>query len=135
MRHRILLHIVWTTRDRRPLIGPRVAGFLDESLRQIAWRERARILAVGIVSTHLHVLLRVHPTTNIPRTVQRMKGSTETMSNKARIADPGELLWAKGYNIESVSTRALSAATEYIRNQHRHHPTDAIPGWPRIPPP
>jgi len=37
--------------------------------------------------------------------------------------------WAKGYNIDSVSLRALEAVASYVRDQPAHHPREKIVGW------
>ncbi len=127
MRHRIYLHITWTTRDREPTIDVDSASLLRRLLPAIARQERAHILELGIVRTHVHVLLRVWPTTPIPRLVQRLKGGSSVIVNRERgstVRQP--LRWAKGYNVDSVSRRAVEKVREYIRNQPAHHPGEAI---------
>ncbi len=130
MHDRIFLHVIWTTRNRAPLIDLARARILADQLPVIARQERTRILAMGIVSTHLHLLLRVHPTTSLPRLLQRMKGGTAHHIN----ALPGDrahpLRWAKGSAVISVSPRTLEQAVTYITSQHTHHPDQAIDGWP-----
>ena len=41
----------------------------------------------------------------------------------------GRLYWAKGYSVQSVSSRALDAVRAYLRRQPSHHPEDTIVGW------
>jgi putative transposase len=127
MRHRIFMHVVWTTRQCAPLIDLAVAEYLAANLPIIARQERAHLLDLGIVSTHVHLLIRVHPTTSVTRLLQRMKGGTAAGINKRFAAT--DLRWAKGYNIDSVSLRALKAVAAYVRDQHVHHPDEAIAGW------
>ncbi|MCA9764769.1 MAG: transposase, partial [Gemmatimonadetes bacterium] len=76
MHHRLLVHVVWTTRGRAVQIDADRARRLREQLPRIAAEERAMVLAIGIVADHLHLLLRLHPTTQLPRLLQRMKGGT-----------------------------------------------------------
>ncbi|MEZ4413147.1 MAG: transposase [Gemmatimonadales bacterium] len=129
MRDRLYVHIVWTTRDRQPLIDAPVAGFLAAHLALIVRQERGSLLEIGIVSTHVHVLTRIHPSTNIPRLLQRMKGGTAVGATAVRDRSLAPLRWAKGYNITSVSERALSLVGAYVREQHLRHPAEAIVGW------
>jgi putative transposase len=129
MYHRLLVHIVWTTHDRDATIDRHRAIFLSENLPIIARQERARILELGIVTTHLHLLVRLHPSTTIPRLLQRMKGGTATLINKRMAAEGPALRWAKGYNVTSVSPRHQEIAAAYVRYQHTHHPHEANPGW------
>ena len=129
MHHQLLVHIVWTTRDRQPTIDRPRAEYLWKHLPIIARQERARVLELGIVTTHLHLLVRLHPSTVIPRLLQRMKGGTATLINRgAPLQDPA-LRWAKGYSVISVSPRQRGVAAAYVRHQHTHHPDEAIPGW------
>lgn len=132
MRHRLYAHIVWTTKDRAPLIDIRVARFLDRFLRAIVRQERALVLELGMVQTHLHLLVRHHPVTNIPRLLQRLKGASSNVASRERHSDA--LCWARGYTIESVSRLALPSAREYVRDQPRRHPQYRIEGWAPVEP-
>ena len=132
MYHRILVHIVWTTRERVPTIDRAYAAYLSEHLPIIARQERARVLELGIVATHLHLLLRLHPTTVIPRLLQRMKGGTAHGINRRLAPGAPVLRWAKGYSVQSVSPRHRESAAAYVRDQHLHHPGEAIPGWAEL---
>ena len=128
MRDRLLFHIAWTTRDRKRLIDAPTARFLTRYLPAVARQERAWILELGVVTTHLHLVLRTHPTTSIPRLLQRFKGGSATLANREGHANKGVALrWAKGYNIETVSPRSLDAVRACVRNQATHHPGEAIP--------
>lgn len=129
MRDRLYVHVVWITRDREPTIDARVATFLARYLRAVARQERAGFHALGMVRTHVHLLLQLHPTTNISRLLQRLKGGSSVLANREGHAGTRPLRWAKGYDIESVSPRALGAARAYVLGQAKHHPQDAIPGW------
>jgi REP element-mobilizing transposase RayT len=82
-----------------------------------------------MVSTHLHMLLRFHPTTQLPRLMQRMKGATAHGINRGGPMRDTDLRWAKGYSATTVSPRGLVRVAEYVRKQPLHHPTEAIPGW------
>ncbi|MFQ5550546.1 MAG: IS200/IS605 family transposase [Gemmatimonadales bacterium] len=128
MRDRIYLHVAWTTRDRSPVIDRRVAEFLCQFLPIVCRQERAQLLEMGVVATHVHLLIRVHPTTALPRLVQRLKGGSSVSINRER-GMPTTLRWAKGYSINSVGERALESARSYVRNQDKRHPVDAIEGW------
>jgi putative transposase len=129
MRHRLYFHIVWTTRGRAPLINLRTAEFLMGYLRSVASAERARVLEVGIVTTHLHAIATLHPSAQVPRLLQKWKGGSAYAVNKMRLAHPAELRWADGYTIETFGHRSLEDVRRYVRSQPEHHPADAIPGW------
>ncbi len=113
MRHRLYYHMIWATRSRLPLITAELAAFLCHYLRSIARQERAHVLEVGIVTTHLHVLARTHPLTNLSRLVQRFKGGSAHQANVERLGRGADgLRWAKGYTLRrrpAVSPHAARA--------------------------
>ncbi len=127
MRHRLYVHVVWTTRGRAPLLDAHLASFLDRFLRIIAREERALVLELGMVRTHVHVLLRIHPMTVIPRLLQRLKGASSAVADREYLGT--SLRWGKGYSIQSFGFRGLVIARNYVRDQAAHHPEDVIPGW------
>ena len=128
MYHRFYAHITWTTRDRAPLIDATLARFLMRFLRQVGTQERARVLEIGMVADHVHILVRLHPTTAIPRLMQRLKGGSAVLSKTPTPGHQG-LRWAKGYSIHSVNPKQLRSVRYYLRAQPHHHPHLAIPGW------
>src|SRR5207245_1288845 len=130
MHDQIYCHIVWTTRGREPLLDVGLATFLCRFLRDVARQEQAHILEIGMVATHVHILMRISPTTRLPRLLQRLKGGSAVIANRERRSTTGrELQWSKGYFIQSVSPRSLDADRQYLRAQPNHHPRDTIPGW------
>ena len=130
MYHEIFFHVVWTTRDRAHSIDRDRAAYLLKHLPIIGREERCQVLELGVVSTHLHLLIRVHPTTALPRLLQRFKGGTAHGINQGNASKRTDLRWAKGYSIRSVGPAELGRITNYIRNQPQHHPEEAIAGWP-----
>ena len=119
---RIFAHICWTTRERAPVIDLPSARFLARLFPITCRQERARILDLGILQTHVHLLVRMHPTTQLPKLLQRLKGARAVLAGRRGLPENGRTLrWAKGY--------AVSAVSQYIRNQHRQHPAEVIPGW------
>ena len=127
MRHRLYYHVAWTTRDRARLIDSAVAEFLAHHSQVVARQERASILELGIVADHVHLVLRAHPRTDLPRLIQRLKGASARIATKLGLTKhPCGLKWAKGYNIETIGPKALEVARRYVRNQPARHPGKAI---------
>jgi putative transposase len=130
MIHRLYCHIVWTTRSREPVIDAGLARFLCGFLRGVARQERTRILEIGMVTTHLHLLIRIHPMTDLSRLMQRLKGGSAAIAGKERRSTGGHTLrWAKGYAIHSVGPRSIDTVRNYLRAQPTRHAGESIPGW------
>ncbi len=81
MRHRLYYHLIWATRGRLPLLTAELAIFLCHYLRSIARQERAHVLEVGMVTTHLHLLVRTEPPVGLSRLVQRVQGGSAPQGN------------------------------------------------------
>ncbi len=129
MHHRLYLHLAWTTRDREPLINATRADFLCRFLRGSARHHRSYVLEVGLVSTHVHLLLRTHPTTELSRLVQVLKGGSAAVANRELPPGPAPLRWAAGYSVNSVGASGLDQVRAYLRAQPRRHPAECIVGW------
>jgi putative transposase len=129
MRHRVYVHLVWATRGRERLIDSGLAQFLCRFLRAMARKERAYILEIGMVQTHVHLLCRVHPTGILSHLVKRLKGASSAVAAQEGMGKLGRLYWAKGYSVQSVSERALENVRDYLRSQPVHHAEEAIVGW------
>jgi putative transposase len=129
VRHRLYVHLVWTTRGRDRLIDHELARFLCRFLRAMARKERAYSLEIGMVQTHVHLLARVHPTVSISRLVKRLKGASSAIAAQEGLGRMGRLYWAKGYSVDSVSRTGLQGVRTYLRNQPVHHPNEMISGW------
>src|SRR3989442_15881931 len=124
--HRIYFHLTWSTLARRPMIDAPTRAFLDEYFRKIALQERATIMSLGFLQTHAHLLIRTGPRYDLPRLVQLLKGG----SSYAASRQPGNVLglrWNREYSVTSVSPRQVRVAVEYIQNQDRRRPSEAIP--------
>jgi REP element-mobilizing transposase RayT len=126
VRSRLFYHIIWTTRGRQTRADAPAARFLQRFIPSVARRERSRVLAIGIVATHVHVLVETHQTTSLPRLVQRFKGGSSVLINREGHSS-NLLRWQKGYAIHTVGPRGLEAARAYVLSQDRRHPDERIP--------
>jgi len=69
-------HLSWTTWGRLPLIDQQVAGFLAPFLLAEAKRHSTRVVEIGIVPDHVHMLLELPAAYDVPRLVQGLKGAS-----------------------------------------------------------
>ena len=65
----------------------------------MARKERAYILEIGMVQTHVHLLARVHPTNPVSSLVKRLKGASSAVAAQEGLGRLGWLYWAKGYSV------------------------------------
>ena len=92
----------------------------------MAQEHRAEVLEVGMVATHVHLLVRAQPLSDLPKMIGRMKGATSRVAKRDAIAP---LSWADGYDLETVSPGDEMKIRHYLRAQPFRHPAEAIDGW------
>ncbi len=69
-------HCVFSTKDRRPLITPRLRERLWPYLGGIARENNMTAVEIGGVPDHVHLLLSVPPTLCIAKAMQLIKGGS-----------------------------------------------------------
>jgi REP element-mobilizing transposase RayT len=103
-----------------------VAEFLRRILPQVARRHDARVVEIGIVRNHVHVIVELSPRPDIPRLVQGLKGASARIANRDGYMPRARLRWAAGYDFRSIGVNDLQRAIAYVRDQNRRHPDLAI---------
>src|SRR2546425_6391965 len=68
---RLYALLTWTTLRRLPLIHPGAGAFLRRILPEIARRHGTRVVDLGIVRNHVHVVLDLPPNVDIAATRSR----------------------------------------------------------------
>jgi putative transposase len=95
----------------------------------MARKQRAYVLEIGMVRTHVHLLVRIHPTIPVSQLVKRLKGASSAVATKEGLGSLGRLYWAKGYSVDTVSTGMMNSVRSYLRRQPARHPDEVIAGW------
>lgn len=125
---RLYLHVTWTTLNRQPLISEPVRRFLEGFLRTKAKQHRATVLAVGMVSDHVHLVVEVGPVFDLPNLMQGLKGASARVANRDGHAERRPLQWSPGYDARTVGVGQLRSVINYVNSQATHHPDRAIQG-------
>src|SRR5437763_3510680 len=113
--------LTWTTLRRLPLIHAGAGSFLRRVLPEIARRHSTRLIELGIVRNHVHLVLELPSQVDIPRLVQGLKGASARIANRDGVMPRAPLRWANGYDLRSLSVRGLQRAIRMVRvNAVRH---------------
>ncbi len=104
--HQLFFHLAWTTRDRKPFINASTRDFLDDYFRRIAVRRHVEIVALAILQTHVHLLIRTRPQVDLSSLVQDLKGGSSHAANRVAGNVLG-LRWASEYSATTVSPRQV----------------------------
>jgi len=123
---RLYALLTWTTLGRLPLINEGAARFLRRMLPAIAHRHGTRVLELGIVRDHVHLVVELPPRPDVPRLVQGLKGASARIANRDGLMPRAKLRWANGYDLRSVGVRDLRPTIRYVRSQNSRHPELAL---------
>jgi putative transposase len=119
---RILVHIVFSTHGRQPLLHEPLRTELHAYLHGILSECGCEPLQIGGVEDHVHLLFALGRTVSTSHLVEALKtGSSKWL--KQRAPDLGHFKWQAGYGAFSVGQRDLPALVSYIRGQDEHHRT------------
>jgi REP element-mobilizing transposase RayT len=115
---KILVHCVFSTKNRTQLIPPDKQPDLWAYMGGIARKNGAKALAVGGTANHAHMLLSIPPTIPVAKAVQLIKAGSSKW-----IRDYGGRLfaWQEAYGAFSVGASQVPATIAYINNQAKHH--------------
>src|SRR5882724_6001636 len=122
----IYLHIVFSTKDRRPFLQD--TSLRDEVHRYLGGACKGLdcpVLRVGGVADHVHILCRLGRTITVANLVKELKrDSSQWVKTKApTLAD---FYWQNGYGAFSVSPGHVGPLREYVGNQEEHHHTETF---------
>jgi putative transposase len=113
----VYLHLVFSTKERQPLINADTQRLLWSYISGIAANHKMKCLAVGGMEDHIHILLSSNPEYGIAKIVNVLKSnSSKWMRSKQKV-----FAWQEGYGAFSVSQSGLEEVTDYIHNQAVHH--------------
>jgi putative transposase len=123
----LFVHLTWKTFRNTPMLGRPEARFLERFLPAEVQRHGAATLALGMVSDHVHMVVRLPARFDLPRLAQGLKGASARLINKEQRLSSTGVRWATGYSAYSVSRGNLKAAIQYVHDQPLRHPDRAIP--------
>jgi REP element-mobilizing transposase RayT len=116
----LLIHIVFSTKDRVPLLNSEVRLDLCAYLATVARNADCECYRVGGVADHVHLAIRLSRTTTVAHLIEELKTSSSKWL-KTQSPTLAQFAWQNGYGAFSVSPSDLEALRTYIDNQEKHH--------------
>jgi len=117
----IHLHLVWTTKYRKPVMTGEVALRVRELIRQVCRDAEVEIQKGHVSKDHVHLFVSIPPQVTISRFVQRLKGrsSHALLGEFAHMRKQfwGRHVWARGYFCCSSGNVTDDVIKAYIENQ------------------
>ncbi len=116
----ILVHLVFSTKDRRPLISDAVRPQLRAYIVGTLVNHGSPSLITNSVADHVHILLSLSRTITIAKVVEKLKtGSSSWMKTQGQ--EFANFFWQNGYGAFSIGQSGVDQLKAYITNQPEHH--------------
>jgi len=117
---RVLVHVVFSTKNRTPSLSPEIRRELHPYLAAILNDHGSPSLQVGGVEDHVHLLCVLSRTLSLAQLVEAVKtGSSKWIKTKGLAWR--DFHWQAGYGAFSVSQSHADRVVRYIQNQADHH--------------
>jgi putative transposase len=116
----VLIHIVFSTKNRVPMIASEIDTELYAYLGQICNNRKCPSILINGIANHVHILCGLSRTLTIADLVEEIKtGSSKWL--KTRLPHLLQFSWQNGYGVFSVDWRNAEAVKSYIAGQKEHH--------------
>ena len=135
-------HIVWTTKNREPLLVGECAGLVEQTIRVTCREQGVIVHALGMMPDHLHMAVSLPPRVAVAELMQLLKGRSSYQVNHPQHGKREiPFAWQSEYGLLSFGKRSLGQVVAYVENQAERHATgnilpalDRISSLPQIPP-
>jgi putative transposase len=116
----LLLHVVFGTKDRRPIVHDSLRVRLFEYMAGFARKEFGGSLAVGGTADHVHGLILLPPTKTVADILRDWKSLSSKWVHET-FPTEADFAWQEGYAAFSVSRSNVPKVASYIQSQPEHH--------------
>ncbi|MGI9101469.1 MAG: IS200/IS605 family transposase [Terriglobales bacterium] len=113
----VLIHYVFSTKERRDLIPADLQLRLWKYLGGIGMNHDIPVLTAGGLANHAHVLIALPTDVTVAKAVQVLKANSSRWIGEHGI----DFSWQEGYGAFSVSASNVQAVRDYIDHQPEHH--------------
>ena len=119
------VHVIFSTKGRRPTIGASFRDRLYEYMAGVARHEFGHAIRIGGTENHVHGLLSWRTSVSVADGMKKWKSLSSGWAHKT-FPDSADFGWQTGYGAFSVSHSALDRVARYIENQEAHHRTQSF---------
>jgi REP element-mobilizing transposase RayT len=115
-----LYHIVFSTKNRAPLVSPGIRDDLYEYVGGIIRGEGGVLIEIGGMPDHVHLLTKFKPAKSVSEMLNRIKAKSSKWVHETKLAKQ-DFGWQDGYAAFSVSESQVPAVRLYLQGQEQHH--------------
>lgn len=118
----VLVHVIFSTKNRAPMIRKPVQERLYEYLGGVARHEFGQALRIGGTENHVHGLLVLRTDIALSQAMSKWKSLSSGWVHTT-FPEYGAFAWQGGYGAFSVSESNAATVVAYIDRQAEHHQT------------
>jgi REP element-mobilizing transposase RayT len=116
----VVVHVIFSTKDRRPVLDLPVRHDLHAYLATVSRNAGCECYCVGGVGDHVHLAVRLSRTLTVAKLVEGLKTSSSRWL-KTQSPKLAGFAWQNGYGAFSVGPGDLPALRRYVEGQEEHH--------------
>ncbi|MBQ3749982.1 MAG: IS200/IS605 family transposase [Bacteroidales bacterium] len=116
----IHIQTVFAVQNRDSMILNSWRDRLYKYLIAIIQNNGHKVLAIGGMTDHIHILIGMRPSQSLSDLIKDVKGCSSKWINENRLSN-GWFSWQEGYGAFSYAKDDLPDVIRYIENQAEHH--------------
>ena len=117
-------HLVWSTKERRNLIVPKIKERLYPYMGGIIRKSGGTLLDIGGIPNHVHLLIEL---SNLDKFTALIRNTKASSTGWIKQEFPDDFFaWQDGYGSFTVSKSQIDNVKHYIQNQEIHHKTQSF---------
>src|ERR1700733_10059474 len=110
----ILVHIIFSTKKRQPMILPEIMQELYSYMAGIVRTQESQTHAIGGIEDHIHLLVSLPKTLPLSKLIEEIKkGSSKWIKIKGNLY--ADFAWQNGYGAFSIGQSAYEDLRKYIQ--------------------
>jgi putative transposase len=114
------IHIIYSTKNREPLISEDIEGELHKYLAEICRNHECHPIKIGGYNDHVHIVCSLSRKIALMDLIEHLKtSSSKWLKTKRRRLE--NFYWQGGYYTVSVNPDHMENLLEYVENQREHH--------------
>ena len=113
-------HLVFAVKNRDALVRKEWKNEMEMYITGIVQNHQHKMLAIGTMPDHIHILIGYNVNHLIPDLVEEIKTSSNKWINEKRLSK-FKFQWQIGYGAFTHSHSQIDNVVKYVLNQETHH--------------
>jgi putative transposase len=120
----LYVHLIWSTYQRQPTLTEDIEESVYRYLHTQCESQRAVLLAIGGIETHIHLLVKLPSSLSVGGLVKQLKGSSSRFISYD--LERPSFKWQGGYGAFTMQRSLVPRVQDYIHHQKEHHRANTL---------